>query len=152
MDKIIINFVLGVLLLSFNGCSGNLQVLKNDKIDNLNRTIYVPGNSSFYTYLRQKLQKNNWNVTTQYGFSNSKGSIDGNNNININHSTAYSTRYSLACRYYTFWDFGTKYAVDCTLFDNTKGIDVVNISNRHSDFEQFNLDEITSVITKAINE
>ena len=137
------------VLLFFNGCAPTVETLKMAEIDKNHKTIYIPGNGKFYSHLRYRFTQNNWKVTTQYGSKNTQGTIKGNG-INLEHTTNYSTRYTLRCAYGTYWDFGTKYLVDCTTLDNIKGTEVLNLAVRRGEFEMYNLQQVTTLIVNSL--
>ena len=139
-----------VLTLTLAGCGPALHLVKAEDVDVSEKTIFVTGSSLFHSSLRKKLSSDNWKVTTQVGTGTTKGKVkDGS--VSLEMGMNYSTRYNLNCGYAKFWDFGDKYIFDCTLLDNRKGVDVLNITVNHSEFERYDLDEATSLILKAIN-
>jgi len=142
-----ISVYLAIVFLS--ACAPAVQVLKNDIVDNNNKTVFVPGNGKFYSHIRRDLKKKGWKVTTQYGYNSSKGVVkDGE--INVNQGVNYSTKYTLECAIGTYWDFGTRYVADCTLLDNIKGIDVVNISIERTELEIYSLEEAVEKVISSL--
>lgn len=149
MKKLIYLSIIILLMLGLNGCAPALQVVKSGKVDTSDKSIYVAGNSKFHSALRRALKKDGWRITTQYGYINSSGS-NSNGNVEINKKMNYSTRYTINCAYRTFWDFGTKYMVDCTTLDNKNGIEIQNLSIDHHEFERYSLEEAVEEVAKSL--